>query len=333
MIGALSRDSLRALVAGWIEAGRKVIGPVQVGPGRVAFVPLRSAAALYLGGWTPAVNSIKEAVFPRHEKLYSYRIRKDGIELVDEPEAVGETVVIGAHPCQAASLPILDKVFNWDFADEFYNRRRAALTVVALACSAFDDQCFCTSVGLGPASEKGSDAMLYETGDGLAVRALTEKGKALFGDVSASAAAPAADGPPVRFDAARTREFARDGFDAPFWKERTLACLGCGACAYVCPACHCFDIVDEKRGTEGFRARNWDACQFAMFTLHASGHNPRASQGDRQRQRIYHKFFLYPEKFGEILCTGCGNCARNCPAGLGVLPMVTEISDAEPVQA
>jgi ferredoxin len=97
--------------------------------------------------------------------------------------------------------------------------------------------------------------------------------------------------------------------------------------------CYCFDIVDEGNGREGVRARNWDACQFPMFTLHASGHNPRPTQGDRQRQRLYHKFFVYPEKFGEILCTGCGNCARNCPVGLGVLPSIMEIVHAEPVQA
>ena len=333
MSAALSRDSLRALVAGWIEAGRTVIGPVQKQAGHVMFVPVRSAADLWLESWSPTGNSIKESVFPRHERLYSYRIRKNDIELIDEPEPVGETIVIGAHPCQAASLPILDKVFNWDFADELYNRRRAALTVVSLACSAFDDECFCTSVGLGPAAEKGSDAMLHEAADGFVVRTFTDKGRALFGEVSDSAPAAAAEGPPVRFDAKRVHDFAREEFDAPFWKEHALACVGCGVCAYVCPTCHCFDIVDERRGDEGFRARNWDACQFPMFTLHASGHNPRHSQGDRQRQRIYHKFFLYREKFGEILCTGCGACARSCPAGLGVLPMVTEIPDAEPVQA
>jgi ferredoxin len=330
MSGELSLDSLRALVAGWLEAGRTVIGPVQSGSGHVEFAALRSAEALYLDGWRAAANSIKEAVFPRHEKLYSYRTGKNGIELMDQPEPVGEVVIIGAHPCQAASLPILDKVFNWDCADEFYNRRRAAVTVVSLACSAFDDQCFCTSVGLGPASEKGSDAMLYEMPGGFAVRTFTKKGRALFGDISAPAQ-PATEGPPVRFDARRIREFLRDGFDAPFWRESTLACLGCGLCAYVCPACHCFDIVDEKHGAEGYRARNWDACQFPMFTLHASGHNPRAGQAERQRQRIYHKFFMYPEKFGDTLCTGCGACARACPVGLGVLPVVTGIPHAEPV--
>ena len=132
---------------------------------------------------------------------------------------------------------------------------------------------------------------------------------------------------------AQIAAFAKEKFDSPFWREHALACLGCGACAYTCPVCHCFDIVDEGHARQGVRARNWDACQFPLFTLHASGHNPRGSQAERQRQRIYHKFVVYPEKFGEILCTGCGNCARACPAGLGVLPVVAEISHAEPVQA
>jgi ferredoxin len=66
-----------------------------------------------------------------------------------------------------------------------------------------------------------------------------------------------------------------------------------------------------------------------MFTLHASGHNPRPNQPSRQRQRIDHKFHVYPEKFGEILCTGCGNCTRNCPVGMGVLSVLAEIDHAQ----
>jgi ferredoxin len=205
-----------------------------------------------------------------------------------------------------------------------------------MACKSYDDECFCTSVGSGPASDKGSDAILFDAGGGdYVLKILTDKGSALFGGADGdTAAVPAVAAPPVKFDAAEVGAWTRDHFEAPFWKEHALfACLGCGACAYTCPVCHCFDIVDEKRGGEGVRARNWDSCQFSMFTLHASGHNPRNAQGGRQRQRIYHKFFMYPARFGEVLCTGCGNCARNCPVGLGVLPLVARIRDAEPVQA
>lgn len=333
MSATVSCEELRNLVAGWLASGKRVLGPAEAAPGTVLFAPLASANALLLDGWRRPGNSIKETVFPRHETLYGYRIRQDGIDLIDDLSELPEQIVIGAHPCDAAALPVLDKVFEWDYRDEFYLRRRACTTVVTLVCASHDEHCFCTSVGLGPASERGSDAMLLERpGGDYEVRSITGKGRALFGDLSAEPFTAAA-APEPRFQPAAVAAFARDRFADPFWQRQSLACLGCGACAYTCPVCHCFDIVDEGNSREGVRARNWDACQFPMFTQHASGHNPRPTQGDRQRQRLYHKFFVYPEKFGEILCTGCGNCARNCPVGLGVLPSIMEIVHAEPVQA
>jgi ferredoxin len=329
-MSVLTREELRKLVDEWIAAGKTCAGPVRVKPGTVLIARLAKADDLLLDGWVRPANSIKELVLPRHETLYGYRVEKNRIELVDQPEALPEQIAIGAHPCDAAALPILDKIFNWDYRDEAYNRRRAATTVITLACTSRDEECFCTSVGLGPDAERGSDAMLFDRGDGtFLVKSLTEKGRALLGASDSSAGA--AERAPARFDAAQVAQFAKEHFDDAFWREHALACLGCGACAFTCPVCHCFDIVDEGNPREGVRARNWDACQFPLFTAHASGHNPRRGQGERQRQRIYHKFYLYPEKFGEILCTGCGNCARNCPVGLGGLPLVTKIPHAEPV--
>ena len=326
----LTRDGLRKLVGEWMAAGKICMGPVRVKPETVLFERLASPDDVLLDGWVRPANSIKELVLPRHEVLYGYRVEKNRIELLDQPETVVEQIAIGAHPCDAAALPILDKVFNWDFRDEAYNGRRQATTVITLGCTRQDDECFCTSVGLGPDAERGSDAILFDNGDGsFGVRSLTDKGRAALGEGEAHGGR--SNPPPVRFDPREVARFAVDHFDDPFWQEHTLACLGCGACAYTCPVCHCFDIVDEGNPREGVRARNWDACQFPLFTLHASGHNPRHGQGDRQRQRIYHKFHVYPEKFGETLCTGCGNCARNCPAGMGVLPLVTGIPHAESV--
>ncbi len=100
----------------------------------------------------------------------------------------------------------------------------------------------------------------------------------------------AAAGPEPRFSAEAVRKFSAANFEHPLWAEHALACVGCGACAHTCPTCHCFDIVDEHSA----RVRNWDSCQFSLFTLHASGHNPRPDQGSRQRQRILHKFSIYP---------------------------------------
>jgi len=246
----------------------------------------------------------------------------------DRPLPAVEQLIIGARPCDAAALPILDRVMNWDVQDAFYDRRRELTTIVSLACRDMDEECFCTSVGLGPQDGRGSDALLLALdGGAFEVRLLTDKGRKLFADRTqpSDKHAPQFEGLPRRFDPEVVSRFVQEEFDNPLWEEMTLRCLGCGACAFTCPTCHCFDIVDEGNAAGGARVRNWDTCQTALFTAQASGHNPRPRQPQRQRQRMLHKFAVYPQKFGEILCTGCGNCVRNCPAGLGVLNVARAI--------
>lgn len=120
-------------------------------------------------------------------------------------------------------------------------------------------------------------------------------------------------------------EWLANNFDHQLWKSLALRCHGCGACAAVCSTCHCFDIVDEHDSYgQGARRRNWDSCQSAKFTLHASGHNPRQTQTERFRQRVMHKFSIYPRRFDAILCSGCGRCARICPAGMSLPEIVGE---------
>jgi ferredoxin len=324
----ISQAVLRALAGEWIAQGKCVSGPVRVKPNLVLYGVLASADELLLEGFVRPANSIKDSLFPKQEKLYGYKVRGNIIELVDGDATEREQIVIAARPCDAAALPILDHVFNWDFKDEFFNRRRAGTTVITLACSHHDEACFCTSVGLDPSSERGSDAILFDVGNGsFEVRCITDKGRALFsGKLESSTQAGKADpGPEKKFDAKRIRAFVTQHFEDPFWKEHALSCIGCGTCAFTCATCHCFDIVDAGPAAGNARFRTWDSCQFSTFTVHASGHNPRVAQPSRQRQRVLHKFAIYPEKFGEILCTGCGNCTRNCPVGLGILSLATEI--------
>lgn len=327
----LTKIELIRLAERWLAEGRRVAGPQRAGGHNalIQYAWLTDAGRLLLDGFVRPANSIKEVVFPRHEALYGYRFEGKRIELVPAELPKTEQLVIGARPCDAAALGILDAVFNWDVKDQSYNCRRELTTVVTLACQRHDACCFCTSVGSGPCDERGSDVLLIPIDDDrYEVCCLTEKGARLLAGATTTSPekAPRPEGPPVQVDLDLVGRFLARGYDRPEWQEVARRCLGCAACAYTCPTCHCFDIVDEGSASGGVRARNWDACQFTMFTAHASGHNPRGDQSARQRQRIHHKFQVYPQKFGELLCTGCGNCSRNCPAALGVLPVLKEIA-------
>jgi ferredoxin len=191
---------------------------------------------------------------------------------------------------------------------------------------------------LAPDSERGSDLLLIPSGTDYLANVATPKGEALvnkyknrFSEAASTAQpAPSPISEKVRAnmkaDPEKIKSWLDKHFDDPIWQKIALRCHGCGACAYVCPTCHCFDIVDELDGVgKGCRRRNWDACQPALFTLHGSGHNPRKDQSARFRQRIMHKFTIYPSRFGEILCTGCGRCIRVCAAGMDLIGILEEI--------
>lgn len=331
MSEAITQAALLSLVDDWISGGRTVSGPSFVKEGLLLYEDLQNAGQLALGKVIRPADSIKKYFLPRHEELYRYTFAGQNTCLENIDLVPVERVIVGARPCDAAALPVLDKVFNWDYVDEFYTRRRDATTVVTIACTLWDDQCFCTSVGLGPAVEKGSDVLLLPLADGYEVRCLTEKGQRLFaGKTTPSetmAAAPT--GPERKFDTKEIDALLHGDYENPVWRDIALRCLGCGSCAFTCPTCHCFDITDEGNASGGCRVKNWDCCQFNMFTMHASGHNPRSNQAQRQRQRIQHKFRIYPDKFGEVLCTGCGNCTRNCPVSLGVLTTMEALASSD----
>lgn len=349
MLKMVSQSELAALVADLVAAKTRVIAPVQSKDNaeRTDYSSIQCLEDAALGGALPR-RSLKEFYLPPSEVLLRYKQKKGDVEFEEISSTFSPTVILGAWPCDTAGTEILDKVMGWDYRDELWFGRREATTVVSLACPGVDSSCFCSAVGVGPDSTKGSDVLLVPVDGGYLAQVVTPKGEALLDGrgqmVSDDAASDAAESfcKTARDKVAQNlpavpavmAEWLAKNFDHAVWKSLATACHGCGACASVCPTCHCFDIADEhEHHDQGVRRRNWDSCQTPKFTIHASGHNPRQTQNERFRQRVMHKFSIYPQRFDSLLCTGCGRCSRVCSAGMNLPEIVGQLIDlagAEP---
>jgi ferredoxin len=326
-------DWTKQLVAAMLDAGVRVMAPVDR-DGSVELDVITDAAEMtekYLNSVVPA----KKAVFPPTEVLLTFENELGNTNFEPVADDTPETVVVGCRPCDAAAIDRLATVFQWDYDDKPFLDRLNKTTFVTFACTQPDENCFCTSVGLGPADTEGSDILVQPASDGVRVAVMTDKGEKIVsaygkldnGD-SETAMAP---GPEIdhKFDVQQVKEWLDNNFDSPFWSDLGLRCVGCGVCSFTCPTCHCFDIVDESEWSRGERRRNWDSCAFGLFTLHTSGHNPRSDQSARFRQRVMHKFKYFPERFDQLGCVGCGRCIRQCPAGQDLMDILQQMKQGE----
>lgn len=334
----LRKSDVMTWVRGLLVSYR-VVAPTVEGEGTVRYRSLTSEGSVALDGRRP-LRSPKEHFVPQVEPLLTFRGSGKAVTL--EPATTGDaaTVILGVRSCDARALTRLDDVFlKRKETDDLYGNRRKTTRLVGLACATPSWGCFCTSVGGSPAGSEGLDLLFTDLGDRYHVAVLTEAGRELIagsGFAAAAAAdtaaaeaqhAAAASRMPPFFDAKTVAEKVE--WDAPLWMHYAKRCLACGACSFLCPTCHCFDIQDEVTAEGGVRFRCWDTCQFGEFTRMGAGHNPRASQKERVRQRVSHKFKYLVEEFGRQGCTGCGRCVEACPVNIDLRQVLAEIEGAK----
>lgn len=324
-----------------IAGVQKLYLPADDANGFAHFVPWQQGVKL--SNRLNTERSAKDFFFPQTEDIVSFVVNGKSIEIIDERRESEDFVVFGVRACDVRSFSILDKVYLVDPVDSFYKTRREHGTIISLACSRPEETCFCASFGIDACRPEG-DAAAWLTEDGLYLQAQSDKGQALLSSLSSLLE----ESGPEQAEAqiAKTRNVLSqmplanlqlkdftdrqlDVFKSEKWAELSQACIGCGACTFVCPTCQCYDIRDFDTGHGIKRYRCWDSCMYSEFTRMAHG-NPRLTQLERFRQRFMHKLVYFPaNNDGEYGCVGCGRCLHKCPVSMNIVKVIKSLGEEE----
>jgi len=203
--------------------------------------------------------SPKKFLFPQKEVLYSFEKEGTNIKIKEKEESLEDQVIFGIRSCDARSYIILDTFFSsGKYSDPYYFSKRNKTLLIGLACNEPMSTCFCTSVGGAPFSSEGLDAILYDLGDKYIFKIISEKGSIFDkyikeypdvkkADIKKKEEMASAARDKIQFNINLDNvEKDLDGlFESDIWSKVSRRCLSCGACSYVCPTCHCFDVQDK----------------------------------------------------------------------------------------
>jgi len=271
-------------------------------------------------------KSPKEFLFPQVEQIMVFT-KEGGLEVKNNAP---KTIIFGVRPCDLEALKVMTAVFTkGKYTDTYFAEKLNNTVLIGLGCKSEKPGCFCAQRGINKSSSNACDIFLSNAGDSFTVEVITDKGEGIVSKYNFEEAA-ATETFGAESNNSELLEINADEmtvFNKIDWERISEKCMGCGTCTYICPTCHCFVFRDTIENGDAVRYKCWDSCMYPKFTLHASGHNPRASKKERYRQRIMHKYLYVKENFGYIACTGCGRCIRSCPAGMNIKSVVSDIME------
>jgi ferredoxin len=362
----LREDDLTTLISKLSELGYEVKGPVvrsgaivpgalsgvgdlprgvhdEQGPGQYRLV---HGDDDHLFDWAVGPSGWKSEFFPAHDELWRARTREGLVELVEALDERPPLAVLGARPCEAAALAVLDRVFvEGQHRDARYGERREHSFVAVVECSSPAATCFCDSMGTGPNVETGFDLALTELDDDNGHRFLARVGSAralsaLEGVASSPASALDLCARDSVLEGARhrmVRHLDTDGLagvlarnlEHPRWAEVAERCLSCGNCTLICPTCFCSDVRDATDiDGDVIRERTWSSC-FSIDHSYLHGGAVRPTTQSRYRQWMTHKLSSWWDQFDTTGCVGCGRCVTWCPVGIDITEEASAIARSE----
>ncbi len=339
IVKKINRNDLGKLLGEW-KQGFEVLAPSR--ESGIASFEEWNGDISFPDWYRNAVTPPKSLLLPLVEKIFSYSKGEDGYRLETPPPDKKKQLVFGIRPCDARAFGLLDTTFQDECKDPYYLGRRRNLVLAGLSCNDPYDSCFCTSPGSSPSDSSGMDVMLIEIEEGFLVESVSEAGEKLMQNTKSLQEATEEDRIEAensrraalekvirKIDVKETSDRLKQCFDnEEFWQQIAAKCVSCGICTLLCPTCYCFDINDQVTDEGGARFRSPDSCSFSIYTR-MPVENPRSEKWKRVRNRVCHKYQVYPMLYDNIACTGCGRCIRLCPVNWDIIQALESLPSSE----
>lgn len=327
---------------GVLSSCNGVVGPVEIGRDSkgmplYGFGEVDSFDKLRLG-YTTTKLSPKKYFLPHREDLATFSIEGGDWKKKTDYTISRPRILFGLHACDINALNKLDKVLiESAYPMPYYASKRKNTFIIGIDCTPCPS-CFCRSLGTDTALH-GFDMFLTDMGDRYFTEVLSATAYNFLKKIETTEPAESHHAAYMQKTAERNRKFTAHvdttdlmkildmEFQSQVWEKWGELCLGCGACASVCPTCYCYNVEEtiDTNLRSAKKTKMLYSCNIVDFATVAGGHNFRKQRHVRLKYRFYHKHRGFVEAYEEPLCVGCGRCGEACLAGITVPEVISSI--------